>query len=156
MSTKKRYYLAGPMTGIPQFNFPLFDRAATALRARGIDVVSPAELDRPETREAALKSPDGNPEHYGTDVKETWGDFLARDVKIVADEVDGLVLLPGWDRSLGARLEAYVGLLGNKEFFEIDDTMALVGLHPYEVAFAIANATYDMVDARAARRGYNG
>lgn len=45
-----RAYLAGPMSNIPQFNFPAFDDAAADLRARGWDIVSPAELDRPEVR----------------------------------------------------------------------------------------------------------
>ena len=37
-------------------------------------------------------------------------------MKLVADRVDGIVLLPGWERSRGARLEAFVGLLTDKWF----------------------------------------
>jgi hypothetical protein len=56
-----RAYIANKMTGIPQFNIPWFDAAALYLREeKGIDVVSPAELDRPETRAAALASEDGS------------------------------------------------------------------------------------------------
>lgn len=106
-----RVYLAGPMTGIPQFNIPAFDAAAGDLRARGYDVVSPAELDDPETRKAALASPDGAP-GTGTSNGETWGDFLSRDVKLIADEgIEGIVVLPGWTASKGARLETFVGRL---------------------------------------------
>ena len=59
-SAAVRVYIAGPMTGIPQYNFPEFDRVATLLRAMGYDVVSPAELDDPVDRAAALQSIDGS------------------------------------------------------------------------------------------------
>lgn len=104
-----KVYLAGPMTGIPQFNFPAFAAATDDLRARGYDVVSPAEIDNEETRAAALASPDGAP-GSGSAANETWGDFLARDVKIIADTgIEGVVVLPGWEDSRGARLETFVG-----------------------------------------------
>lgn len=97
------------MTGIPQFNFPAFDRAADMLRREGHDVVSPAELDDPVDREAALASKDGSALSYGTGVKKTWGEFLARDVKLISDDgIEAIVVLPGWERSKGARLETFV------------------------------------------------
>ena len=54
-----KVYTAGPMTGIPQFNYPAFERAAAELRRKGYDVVSPAELDDPSDKAAALASKDG-------------------------------------------------------------------------------------------------
>lgn len=104
-----RVYIAGPMTGIPQFNFPAFDAAARDLRAVGLDVVSPAELDDPVDRAAALQSPDGSALSYGNGVKKTWGEFLARDVKLLSDDgIEGVYVLPGWRKSRGARLETFV------------------------------------------------
>ena len=105
-----KYYLAGPMTGIPQFNYPAFDEAAKFLRASEYDVVSPAELDDPETRRMAMSSPDGAL-GSGCVNDETWGDFLSRDVKLIADECKGVIVLPGWEKSRGARLEVFVALL---------------------------------------------
>ena len=93
-----RIYVAGPMTGYPQFNYPLFDEVAATIREMGHEAITPSELDTPEVRAAALDSPDGvlvGGRHAGL----TWGDFLSRDVKVVADEVDGIVVLPGWRRS---------------------------------------------------------
>ena len=108
-----KIYVAGPMSGIPQFNYPAFDAMAAYLRERGYDVQSPAEMDSEETRAAAMASPDGSFQS-GTTNGETWGDFLARDVKLVADSVDSICLLPGWENSRGARLEVFVALTVQK------------------------------------------
>lgn len=114
--SKETLYLGGPMTGRPQFNFPAFDRAAARLREHGYTIVSPAELDDPETREAALASPDGAP-GTGSHSGQTWADFLARDVKLIADKVTGIVLLDGWEESRGARLECFVARLEGKPIY---------------------------------------
>lgn len=136
MSTKETWYIAGPMTGIPQFNFPAFLDAASRLRGMGYNVISPAEIDRDETRLAALNSKDGA-EGSGSPNGETWGDFLARDVKLVADEVHGVVFLPDWHKSRGAVLEAVVALLTKKKF----------GVFDYE--HGILPISYDHVKQRA-------
>jgi hypothetical protein len=109
------------MSGLPQFNFPAFFAAAEYLRGQmGLQIVSPAELDDQEDKGAAMASPDGdhtNRTHMGG---KTWGDFLARDVKIVADQVQGIIFLPNWHTSRGAKLEATCGLLCRHEFFLFD------------------------------------
>lgn len=108
MKTKANdFYLAGPMSGLPQFNFPAFYEAAAHLRDTGWGIVSPAELDDEDTKNDALKSAKGNP----ADQKKTWADFLARDIKIVVDKCVGIVFLPNWFLSRGARLEAYCACL---------------------------------------------
>lgn len=110
-TVSKRYYLAGPMSGIPQCNFPAFYAAAGELRAAGYDIVSPAELDDEHDAAQALASADGSTS------QRRWGDFLARDVKLLAGgDITGIVFLPGWEQSRGARLEATVGLLCGFEF----------------------------------------
>lgn len=105
-----RVYIAGPMTGIEQFNFPAFDAASEDLRDFGYDVVSPAELDSPAARAAALASKDGDVAHYAEG--DSWGTLLARDVKLIADEgIEAIVVLPGWEVSRGASLETFVARL---------------------------------------------
>jgi hypothetical protein len=114
-----KYYLAGPMTGYPQFNFPLFHEAADKLRGMGFDIISPAETDTPAVQKAAMASTTGALDAQGKIAGETWGEILAKDVIIVADQVDGIVFLPGWPKSKGARLEAFVAILAGKtQFFD--------------------------------------
>jgi hypothetical protein len=113
-----RLYLAGPMQNIPGYNFPAFEAATATLRDLGYQVVSPAENDKKfdaEAYELARQSPDGvwKPAETGG---RTWAEILSGDVIIVADHVDALALLPGWERSSGARLESFVGLLCKKRF----------------------------------------
>ena len=135
-----KMYLAGPMSGIPQFNYPRFDYVAGELRTLGYDVQSPAEMDSPETRAAALASEDGS---LGSGVinGESWGDFLARDVKLVADEIDGVCLLEGWDKSRGARLEAFVALTVRKPVYFWNDQIGPMEADPDEIMEFIDEGT---------------
>jgi hypothetical protein len=89
-----RVYIAGPMSGIPEFNFPAFRAAAIDLRAQGYDVVNPAELDENDVL------PDGTAAH-------PWSFYLRRDLQALLD-CDAIYLLPGWQDSRGASLEAHV------------------------------------------------
>jgi Domain of unknown function (DUF4406) len=113
-------YLAGPMSGIPKFNIPAFEGATAHLREQGWNLISPAELDSPKMRAQALQSADGDLAKLEHGTGETWGEVLARDVKIVADRVQAIVLLPGWSNSRGAVLEATVGLLCKHDFYLYD------------------------------------
>ena len=93
--TPKKVYLAGPMRGIPEFNFPAFKLAAEKLRAEGYEVFSPAE----KGQEIVLdKNPNlQNDEGFRKEV------FRADAIAIC--ESDIIALMPGWEASTGARAE---------------------------------------------------
>lgn len=114
----KTIYIAGPMRGIPQFNFPLFDTVAAALREKGHAVISPAEQDAPTIRVKSLASATGA---FTPDMAkdESVGTILGRDTRIVIDDVTDVALLPGWSKSTGARLEVCVALLHGKGFYAV-------------------------------------
>jgi nucleoside 2-deoxyribosyltransferase len=42
-----KLYLAGPMSGLPDMNYPEFNRVAALLRAKGYEVFNPAENPEP-------------------------------------------------------------------------------------------------------------
>lgn len=117
-------YLAGPMSGIPQFNYPEFARITKELRGAGYNIISPAEHDTPRQQGMAVASNDGlidgkMPVDDRT-IKfdgETWGDVLARDVKLIFDRCDGVVVMQNWGKSRGARLEVFVANLTARSIF---------------------------------------
>ena len=106
MSIKRKVYLAGPMRGIPEFNFPAFFAAAEGLRAAGNVVFNPAERDN---------------QRHGTDVSKgnATGDLvqlnaehgfdlriaLHEDLSFICLEADAIAMLPGWKNSKGATAE---------------------------------------------------
>jgi hypothetical protein len=127
----ERIYLAGPMTGIPQFNFPAFDKAEADLLARGYDVVPPFDLHDPQIRPLCLASKDGAVDSVP---HTTWGYALARDVEIIADEgIEAIVCMKGWERSRGARLETYVARLLGLPIYEYGSTDPLRQFRPEEL-----------------------
>lgn len=95
-------YLAGPMTGIDQFNYPMFRAVAADLRKSGYTVVSPVELDEESEVDTSKLNP-----HQFTDEQRAW--FLRRDVERLV-HCDGIVLMPGWFDSAGVTLELIVAL----------------------------------------------
>jgi hypothetical protein len=81
-------YIAGPMTGHPQHNYPAFAYVATVLRAKGVDARSPHEID-------------------SGSMDRTW-DWYMREALQMMLGCDEVVLLPGWRESKGATLEVHV------------------------------------------------
>lgn len=102
-----RIYLAGPMRNIAQFNFPAFHSAAGQLRSGGHEVFSPAEHQEfagfDYTGHAAGDL--AAAEAAGFSLREA----LGADLAWICAEADAVVLLPGWENSLGARAEAATG-----------------------------------------------
>ena len=82
-----RVYVSGPMTGKPELNFPAFHTASAWLRAKGLQVVNPAEL---------TTNPDA-----------TWEECMRVDLQALCT-CHAIALLPGWEASKGAQLELHV------------------------------------------------
>lgn len=94
-------YIAGPMSGIKDWNFPAFFKAEAELEALGYKVINPAHNDG-ATVQDALESA-GPPESPNN----LWSWYMRRDLPHVM-EADLLCLLPGWQNSKGASLEVHV------------------------------------------------
>lgn len=83
----KKIYIAGPMTGLPELNFPAFHAAAAELRTAGHHVINPAEIN--------------------TDPSAAWVDCMRADIAQLVT-CDTIHLLAGWSRSRGATLEHHI------------------------------------------------
>lgn len=72
-----RVYVAGRMTGLPEFNYPAFNAAAAAWRSAGWEVVNPAEA-------------------FEGDSSRAYAEYVAHDVEVLKT-CDAVAVLPGWD-----------------------------------------------------------
>jgi hypothetical protein len=104
----RKIYIAGPMSGIPEFNFPKFFAVEAKLKAEGWHVFNPANKS---TEEDVI-----NHSSYGEGdglalVSSGW-DFKAAykwDTDRVID-ADAIYMLKGWEASPGARGEHAVAM----------------------------------------------
>jgi hypothetical protein len=80
-------YLAGPMSSLPELNFPAFHREAAYLRSLGHEIVNPAEIN--------------------TDPNAKWADCMREDITALV-WCEGIFMMPGWERSKGASLEHHI------------------------------------------------
>ena len=91
-----KVYLSGKMRGLPEFNYPMFNLYAAKLR---LQVTSPAELDNAE------------------DLK--WVDCMKRDIRLLLD-LDAIAMIPGWENSLGAKLELLISFFMGLDIMKAD------------------------------------
>lgn len=93
-----KVYLAGPMRGLPGYNFGAFHVYAYLLRKDGHEVFNPAELGL---------SQDNIREIFAVEM-----DWICR-------EADAVALMPGWTESWGASAEAALARALNLEIMPV-------------------------------------
>ena len=148
-----KIYIAGPMRGIPYYNFPAFDKAAKMLRDFGYTVASPAEMDR-----AVGSDPKDLPPDF--DWNSISDDFdihacLIRDVEAVYAS-DAIYLLLGWKESTGVKMEKAVAeFLGRKVIYagtrgdmELVPDNYCVPMSQAETNMAVANTTAQVANGQ--------
>ena len=110
-------YIAGPMRGYEDFNFPAFDRQAEVLREQGWVVINPAEMDRQDGL------PCSGPMEYDPVVnyedREFMRDALKRDLVAICDDCTAMYMMSGWEESRGAKAEWHTAkAVGLKIYYE--------------------------------------
>ena len=115
-----KIYLAGPMRGKPEFNFPAFFRVTARLREAGHEVFNPAEKDNEKHGTDISK---GNQEgrvdvaasQHGFSLREA----LGADLAWICAEAEAVALLPGWRNSKGATAEYATAVALGLEVIEL-------------------------------------
>lgn len=104
-----KIYVAGPMRGIRDFNFPAFFEAETVLSELGYEVCNPAREDVDKHGPDVYKSETGDLAdiaHLGFDLRQS----LGWDLAWISQHADAVCVLPGWEQSSGARAEVATAL----------------------------------------------
>jgi hypothetical protein len=103
---KNTVFLAGPMTGIARYNEPAFREYAERWRKSGWAVVSPVE-----TQDELWQEKYGRPFNWESE-RCDYGDprlpELIRRETIQLATCSGIALMPGWEKSRGARQELLI------------------------------------------------
>ncbi|UOF76777.1 deoxycytidylate deaminase [Caudoviricetes sp.] len=81
---RKKIYISGPMTGMPDLNRKTFTDAEELLHRRGYEPVNPHKNGLPDTA--------------------TWEDHMKRDLEML-NGCDGVAVLWGCDKSKGSQIE---------------------------------------------------
>lgn len=128
-----KVYIAGPMTGLPGYNFDAFRQAAAHLRYCGFEVVSPEEL------ETAEPGP-----------RKSWEYYLKRDLRELLT-CNCIGVLKGWMDSAGATLEVYVGWrLG----FRIFDALTLEEVDVSNYDFSAVHKRKELSNSEAFQKAF--
>lgn len=101
-----RIYIAGPMRGYPEFNFPAFHEAARRWRAEDWVVFSPAERDNEKHGTDISKgNQTGDEEQAAKEHGFSLRDAMKDDMSWIAEHATAIHMLEGWEKSFGARAE---------------------------------------------------
>lgn len=99
-----RCYIAGPMSGIENYNWPEFENAMNRLPWYGLTPVSPTVIDEDLGVVDVVRGSQGEVLFVDVTDKFDYNEVLRRDL----EEIEGcsmIYLLKGWSRSTGALRE---------------------------------------------------
>lgn len=103
-----RVYIAGPMTGLPDWNFPAFDAAAAAWREAGWEVINPADA-------------------FDRETNRPYVEYVEKDIDDLKT-CDAIAVLPGWDGS-NARGSVWEKVVSQRVFrIPVYDALAPVAI----------------------------
>ncbi len=113
---KRRIYIAGPMTGYDDYNRPAFNSTAEAFEEGGWEVFNPAENDI-----RLFGSYEACDEAIKANREQALRVMLGSDLEWICSDADAIAMLPGWEKSYGARAEHATAVALGLEIIYISD-----------------------------------
>lgn len=89
---QNKIFISGPMTGYEQHNYPLFEKVEDMLTIAGYKCVNPAKIGMKYDPEKV----DQNKKLYKA---------MEKEIQEAEKTCNTILLLPGWEKSVGVRLE---------------------------------------------------
>jgi len=111
--TKRKIYIAGPMSGIIDHNKPEFMKAASIWEARQFEVFNP--ITSPMSRLVQEGKLSG---------QEAYRQCMRLDCEWICTEADAIYMLRGWQRSPGATAEHSLAVCLGLDIFYEDGSVA--------------------------------
>ena len=133
-------YIAGPMRGKQDWNFPAFDKATAALRDAGWFAYSPRENDA----EAGLPTPEPGADTNITPHPLKW--YMRKDLAQVASS-DAVFFLQDWEYSQGAMLEHQVAQYLEIPCYRFEDG-GLISIIGSDADGLILGIDHDQIEAQ--------
>jgi hypothetical protein len=141
-----KIYLAGPMSYLPEFNYPAFDKAAKKLRQAGHEVFNPADNDREKGYSQEIADAGGK---VSPALKRR---IILDDLTYICKHAEAIAYLPGWDGSTlppcveGARLASGPFLPGLQcKWRDGDYTCTWAGSAGAKIEHALAEWLGDLI-----------
>jgi hypothetical protein len=103
-----KLYLAGPMSGYPQHNWPIFREKAAELRAAGYEVIDASECNGP----------------YEDAVAKGYFECLKTDLRAMLT-CEAVALLTHWEESKGANIERQLAMQVGMVVKTVEDWLTL-------------------------------
>ena len=100
-----RVFISGPMTGIEDYNFPLFNHVAEVFSKCGYEVVNPVDICKKYKKERVLSD-------------KTVFEAMIAEQQESERTCNAIVLLPGWEYSKGVRLELKTAIEQNMRIIQ--------------------------------------
>lgn len=140
-----KLYIAGPMRRQPEFNFPAFYGAELALKRLGYEVFNPARYDV-QTLGFRYRGLTGHEDldELGFPLELA----VKRDLEVIREWADGVVVLPGWEESTGARNEVHLAASLDLPVRTLDEALR-IGEERRDAWDALGELGFDCAEAVA-------
>lgn len=128
---REKVYISGPVSGMPELNYPAFRRVEAALFERNCDVENPINNVPPGFF------------NLEEDFVKLWQYQMRKAIAQLA-QCDSIVMLNGWEKSKGATIELWLSnMLGlklyNENFDELEINIEEISLPSWQAVTAHLN-----------------